>query len=344
MTVKQYRFVLSGVLGLLALMATQGGTAAPIDDLVAAAKKEGSVEFHAPSTVTPAGVQKLAEVYNRKYGLNIVVNYHPTGGMTGDVAKVVGRAAAGVPPEWDSMVLHDGGHATLWLRKLHQPFDYRKLGVDPKVIHFDNGTVSLANQFALPAYNTKMLPAQDVPKSWEDLLDPKWKGGKLGMSTATHHLARLATAWGEKKTTEYVKALARQQPFLGRLGDTYTRLQLGEILIAVTLTDDFIHRAKVKGAPLAFAEVVEPVISPSYNIGVLKGARHPSVGHLFAAFFTTPEAQELWEKYTGMSSAFVPGTPAHRYAQGKKVLFMTQEQAEMVDRLTRDYGKILGFK
>jgi ABC-type Fe3+ transport system substrate-binding protein len=119
---------------------------------------------------------------------------------------------------------------------------------------------------------------------------------------------------------------------------------LGEILVAVTLTDDFIHRAKVTGAPLAFAEVVEPVISPAYNTGVLKGARHPNSAHLFAAFFTTPEAQELWGKYTGMSSAFVPGTPAHRYAQSKKVLYMAQEQAEMVDRLTRDYGNILGFK
>ncbi|MBF8253313.1 MAG: hypothetical protein HW373_8, partial [Deltaproteobacteria bacterium] len=46
----------------------------------------------------------------------------------------------------------------------------------------------------------------------------------------------------------------------------------------------------------------------------------------------------------GMSSAFVPGTPAHSYARGKKVLFMTQEQAEMVDRLTSEYGSILGFK
>jgi hypothetical protein len=104
-------------------------------------------------------VQKLAEVFNRKYGLNITVNYHPTGGMTGDVAKVVGRAAAGVPPEWDSMVLHDGGHATLWLRKLHQPFDYRKLGVDPKLIHYDNGTVSLANQLrCLPITRKSACP------------------------------------------------------------------------------------------------------------------------------------------------------------------------------------------
>lgn len=337
-------FLVSAVMALLALITTRDLTAAPIDDLIANARKEGAIDFNAPSTVSPAGVQKLGEVFNKKYGLNVAVNYHPTSGMTGDVAKLVGRAAAGVPPEWDLMVLHDAGHATLWLRKLHQPFDYRKLGVDPKLIHYDNGTVSIANQFALPAYNTKILPAHEVPRSWEDLLDPKWKGMKLGMSTATHHLARLATAWGEKKTTEYVKALAMQQPSLGRLGDTYTRLQLGEILIAITLTDDFIHRAKVTGAPLAYAESVEPVISPSYNSGVLKGARHPNVAHLFAVFLTTPEAQEIWEKYTGMSSAFVPGTPAYRYAQGKKVLYMTQDQAEMVDRLTREYGNILGFK
>jgi iron(III) transport system substrate-binding protein len=321
----------------------QQGLAAPIDDLVAAARKEGVIEFYAPSTLTPDGAQQLSAAFNQKYNLNIQLNYNPSGSMTRNVGKIVGMAAAGVPPEWDLMVVHDAAHATLWLKKLHKPFDYAKVGVDPQVIGYDHGTVILANQFVLPAYNKKTMPLQDVPKSWEDLLDAKWKGGKLGMSTATHHLARLATAWGEKKTTEYVKALAKQQPALGRLGDTYTRLQLGEIAIAITLTDDFIHRAKVTGAPLAYAEGIEPVISPAYNAGVLKGARHPNVGHLFAVFLTTPEGQEIWEKYTGMSSAFVAGTPANRYAHGKKVLYMTQDQAQLVDRLTREYGKILGF-
>jgi hypothetical protein len=76
---------------------------------------------------------------------------------------------------------------------------------------------------------------------------------------------------------------------------------------------------------------------------VLKGARHPNLGHLIAVFLTTPAAQEIWEKYGGQSSAFVPGTTAYKYAQGKKVLYMTQDQAQMVDRLTAEYGKILGF-
>jgi len=91
------------------------------------------------------------------------------------------------------------------------------------------------------------------------------------------------------------------------------------------------------------AEGIEPVISPAYNAGVLKGAPHPNVAHLFAVFLTAPEAQEIWEKYGGQTSAFVPGTTAYKYAQGKKVLFMTQDQAGMVDRLAREYGKMLGF-
>lgn len=341
---KWLRFARVGVFSLLLLGWVGWGSAAPVDELVAAAKKEGVLDFYAPSSLAPAGAEALGQAFNKKYGLSIKLNYHPSGGMTRDVGKVVGLAAAGQRPEWDVMLVHDAGHSTLWLRKLHEPFDYKKLGVDPQVIHFDNGTVVVANQFALPAYNKKILPARDVPKKWEDLLDAKWKGGKLGMSTATHHLARLATAWGEEKTTQYVKALAAQEPSLGRMAELYTRLQLGEIVIAITFLDEFIHRAEVTGAPIAFAEEVRPVISPAVNAGVLKGARHPKAGHLFVAFLTTLEAQEIWEKYQGQTSAFVPGTRSYNYAQGKKVLFMTQDQAELVDRLTRTYGKILGFR
>ncbi len=342
---KRLKFLVITVITFIAVVASiEHAATAPLDELIAAAKKEGVIEFYAPSTLTPEGAQKLRDAFNKKYGLNITVNYNPSGAMTRDVGKIVGFAAAGKAPEWDLMVIHDAGHATLWLKKLHKPFDYKKLGIDAQSIQYDNGTVIFANQFVLPAYNNKVLPPQDVPKSWDDLLNPKWKGGKLGMGTATHHLARLATLWGEEKTTAYVKGLAKQEPYLGELGTLYSRLQLGEILVAITMTDSFVHRAKLKGAPVVHAEGIEPVISPAYNAGVLKNALHPNAAHLFAAFFTTPEAQEIWETYGGQTSAFVPGTTAYKYAQGKKVIYMNQKQADLVDRLTRDYGKILGFK
>ena len=62
---------------------------APVDDLIAGAKKEGVLELYAPSTLTPAGA------------------------MTRDVGKIVSIAATGQPQEWDVMLIHDGGHATL---------------------------------------------------------------------------------------------------------------------------------------------------------------------------------------------------------------------------------------
>jgi iron(III) transport system substrate-binding protein len=319
-------------------------SAAPLDDLIASAKKEGAIEFYGPSTLTPQGAQALGEAFNKKYGLNIKLHYSPSGNMTKDTAKVISHAAAGVAPEWDILVVTDAHHATLWLRKLHEVFDYRKVGVDPKVIHYDNGAISFANQTALPAYNTKLVSPKDVPKKWEDLLDPKWMGGKLGVIHSTHLWARLAAGpWGEEKAKAFVNKLAAQKPIIGQPGDMYSRLQLGEVLVAAAIQDSQIHRAKLAGAPIAHAEEVQPVISPAYHAGVPKGASHSNVGHLFAVFLTSLEAQEIWEKYGGQTSAFVPGTKTHKYLQGKQVAYMTQDQAQKIDKLGREYGKTLGF-
>jgi iron(III) transport system substrate-binding protein len=330
---------------LLLIAHVPSSLGAPIDDLVAAARKEGVLELLAPSSTGEKGAQALGAAFNKRYGLNIKLNYTPSSNMTGDMAKLVVGAASGATPDWDLMLVTDAHHATVWSRKLHQSFNYAGVGVPPELVQYDNGAVSLANQFVLPAYNKSILAAQDVPKRWEDLLDAKWRGRKLGVSTATHHLSRLAVGpWGESRTTEFVNGIAKQEPLLGTLANLYTRLQVGEILLAVTMTDSFISQAKRDGVPIVFAEGLNPLISPTYNAGVPKGARHPNAGHLFAVFLISLEAQEVWEKYNGQTSALIPGTTAYKYAQGKPLLQMRQDQAETVDKLARQYGKILGFE
>jgi len=332
------------VVSLLFSSEAKLSTAATVKDMVAAANKEGVLEFYAPTQVEEAGARRLNAAFNRKHGLSISITYSPSANMDRDLANVITQFATGGSAEFDVMVFPDTYHTTLWHKKLHAPFDYRQLGIDRKLINYDNGTVSFANQFVLPAYNKKTLAVQDVPKNWSDLLDLKWKSGKLGVTNATPaHLAVLAAAWGEEETTRYVKAVAQQAPAIGRLGDTYSRLLLGELSLAVTMTNSFIFTAERAGAPIVFADI-QPIISPAYHVGVLKGARHPMAAYLFAAFLTTPEAQKIWEEYVGHTSAFVPGTRAYKYVQGKKVLFMNQDQAELVERLTSEYSKILGLK
>src|SRR3972149_8339607 len=105
---------------------------APLDDVGGAAKREGTIEFYGPATLTPKGAQDLAAAFNKKYGRAVTLNYPPSGNRTRDVAGVVTVGATGNRPEWDLMVVTDAHHATLWLRKMHQRFAYRALGVDPK--------------------------------------------------------------------------------------------------------------------------------------------------------------------------------------------------------------------
>jgi iron(III) transport system substrate-binding protein len=317
-------------------------TAATMDELVTAAKKEERLSFYAPSTVTPAGAKELERAFNTRFSTNIEVTYVPSGSMTGDVGRLVSHAATGVPPEWDLMVIIDALHGPLWQRKLHIPYDYGSFGVDARTIHYDSGTVSIANQIVLPAYNPKTLPEKEAPKTWEDLLDPKWKG-KIGVPTASGQIDFLAIAWGEKKLLNFVQALAKQEPIPGKLAELVTRLEIGELLVTSTLTDSFIHRAKRSGSPLAHAQV-QPVVSPAYHAGVLKGARHPNASHLFAIFLTSLEAQKIWEKYGGQSSAFIPGTAMHRYVQGKSVIYLSQKDVGLVNKMVADIGKILGFR
>ena len=310
------------------------------DARVAKAGEERKVVVY--NTTTVPDMQRISEAFRKKYPFLEVESYRSAGERL--IQKIITEVRAGryladayIISGLQMWLLRDAGHVVPYLSPERE-------GV-MKAFKDQAGYWSgVYFNLEVIGYNTNLVSQGELPKKWEDLLDPKWKGGKLGMPTTTHHLSRLAAGpWGEKKTTEFVKALAGQQLILGTLGELYSRLQLGEISVAVTLHDGFVNQAKKKGAPIVFAEGIEPVISPSLQVGLLKGARHPNAGYLFAAFLVTSEAREIWEKYTGQSSAFVSGTSAQKYFQGKKVLYMAQEQAEMVDRLATQYGKILGF-
>jgi ABC-type Fe3+ transport system substrate-binding protein len=328
----------------LTLTCASEGTAAPLDELIAGAKKEGVINVHAPSNIGPQGAQELGAAFNKKYRLNIKLNYFPSSSFTTDTAKVISHSLLGVAPDWDVITLTENNHAELWQKKLHLPFNYKALGVDSRAIQHDGGTIAISHGPVLPAYSKNVLAVRDVPKSWDQLLDPKWRDGKLGVADTTYYFAPFAAGpWGEERTTGFVKKLAEQRPVLGRLNELAVRLQLGEILVAVMLAESTVHNANSKGAPIAFAEQVEPVLVSVTNIGVLKGAAHPNVAHLFTAFMVSLEAQDLWEKYFGGTSALTPGTKTYRFLKGKKVVLQGGQDPDTIQKLSNEYSRILGF-
>jgi ABC-type Fe3+ transport system substrate-binding protein len=149
------------------------------------------------------------------------------------------------------------------------------------------------------AYNTKMVPADQVPKSYDDLLDPRWRGKmawRIGSSSGTPlFITNLRLARGEEQASEYFAKLATQKIINFGSGSARTlvdRVVAGEFPIALNI---FAHHpliSKAKGAPVN-SQLLDPVPTTAATIGVPKGVRHPHAALLLIDFILSKEGQEI---------------------------------------------------
>jgi iron(III) transport system substrate-binding protein len=144
-------------------------------------------------------------------------------------------------------------------------------------------------------YNTKMVSPNDVPRSWEDLLDPRWKG-KIALEINMDVFIYLTTTWGEEKMIAYLKKLREQAPiFTQGVTQTMTLLTAGEFPIAVSMS---LHRTLIlqaQGAPVAFAPI-SPVADEFVAYVTVVDAPHPNSAKLFLRWLMTTEAQSMVDK------------------------------------------------
>jgi ABC-type Fe3+ transport system substrate-binding protein len=149
------------------------------------------------------------------------------------------------------------------------------------------------------AYNTKMLPPDQVPKSYEDLLDPRLKGRmawRIGSSTGTPlFLTNLRLAWGEAKAMAYFDKLKDQKIVNFGAGSARTlvdRVIAGEYAVALNI---FAHHpliSKGKGAPVN-SQLMNPVASTASTMSVVKGLHHPHAAMLLTDYILSPEGQGI---------------------------------------------------
>jgi iron(III) transport system substrate-binding protein len=152
------------------------------------------------------------------------------------------------------------------------------------------------------AYNTNLVPSGTQPKSYEDLLDPKWKGKlswRIASSTGTPlFIMNLRIAWGEDKAMAYFKKLAGQKVVNFGSGSARTlvdRVMAGEYPIALNI---FAHHPLIsaaKGAPVA-SQLMAPVPSTTGTMVVPKGVRHPYGAMLLADYILSKEGQAVMAK------------------------------------------------
>ena len=317
--------------------------------LIAAAKEEGTIDFAGPSALTPKGAQALIAGLNKKYNVNLKLNYVPSTNYPAIAAQVITEIQAGQPPTYDVVYMTEFNLAKLYSRGFLGSFDWTGTfsHIARDSVFFDNQGILTATIFALPAYNTRLVSPQQAPKQWEDLLDPKWKG-KIIVPKYVQVWVSLAQTWGEKRTIDFVARLKTQEPLFALYPEMDTRLASGEYPLAANQLTFRVDVAKQRGMSIEYADQVKPVPVLLDMMGIPKNARHPNAAKLLAAFSLTPEGQEIWFQFSQRSSLFAPGTPAWKFARGKELLFRDMkalvEKPETIEKLESKLAEVLGIR
>jgi len=147
--------------------------------------------------------------------------------------------------------------------------------------------------FFVMGYNTKLVKPEDVPRSYEDLLEPRWSGNFGIEASDIIWFAAVAKAMGEEKGLAYFRKLAAMKPQI-RSGHTLMTelVAAGDIPMALTLYNQAVDKLKERGAPIDW-KPLPPAFGRADGIGVAKQAPHPHAALLFADFVLSPEGQRF---------------------------------------------------
>ena len=146
------------------------------------------------------------------------------------------------------------------------------------------------------AYNTKLVRKEELPKTYADLLDPKWKGKLSVEADDSDWLAETVMKMGEEKGIALFKEIARKNAISVRKGHTLlaNMVASGEVPMALTLYNYKIEQMKNSGAPVDWFALDPTIARPNAN-GVARSAPHPHAALLFQDFELT-EGQHILGK------------------------------------------------
>jgi iron(III) transport system substrate-binding protein len=271
--------------------------------LIEAAKKEGKV-VHYTSVDLPLA-ERVAKAFEAKYP-GIAVRVERTGAER--VFTRIAQERSSNIHACDVVQSSDAAHFVVWKRDgLLAPYVPEEVAKHYPAEHRDPDGLFASYRVYLccMGYNTSLVKAEDAPKSFADILDPKWKGkivkahpGYSGtILTATYQTAR-DVGWG------YFEKLAQQSVLqVQSASDPPKKLALGERALMADGIEYGIFQLKEKGQPV---EAIYPkegtplIVGPN---GIMKTAPNPNAARLFQSFMLSAECQQFNVEYGGLRSA-----------------------------------------
>src|SRR5438552_3556930 len=246
--------------------------------ITTAAKKEGTVTMY--TTFAEKDQPTLIRPFEAKYGVKVVIWRAGTDKV---LQRTITEASA---KKYDVDLIHFGSPEmeALSREKILQAVN------SPVQRDLQPGSVPAHREWAatllsvwVQAYNTQLIKRQDLPRTYKDLLDPKWKG-KLGIEAKNQDwfASVVDVMGGGDKGLQFFRDLVAQNGISLRTGHTLlTNMVIaGEVPLALTLYYYMPEQAKKSGAPIAWF-ALEPAVARSNAIGIARRAPHPNAGLLF---------------------------------------------------------------
>jgi iron(III) transport system substrate-binding protein len=258
------------------------GLAQPVN--VEAAKKEGKVVVY--GSVPPQSMEGLHQAFKKKYGIDVEY-WRGSSTVVSERALTEWRAGR---PGFDvveanrgvQLIMKSDGLFAKYIPPSSEKFPAKFKEKDALITPWRVLPISIL-------YNTEMVKPNDVPKTFEELLQPKWSG-KICMPDPTRHTTTAQFLWNidKKNNWEWVKGLAKQRPVLvDSLAPVTTTIIKGEASVGIT----YIKYVKQYKGPVAYAPMDKYWTDPNYMSVSAKAAR-PNAGKLYIDFATSAEGQK----------------------------------------------------
>ena len=257
--------------------------------LVEGAKKERTLSMYTSAQGNDMGA--LVAAFEKKYGIKVsmfrtssekvlqrAVTEARANRHTVDVLETNG-------PEMESM------HREQVLQKVSSPHHANLIAA---ALRPHGEWVGTRLNVFVQAYNTKLVKKEELPKSWEDLLQPRWKG-RLGIEAEdADWLAGVMEELGEAKGTRLFKEIVAKNGISVRKGHTLlTQLVAsGEVPFALTVYNYKAEQLKQKGAPIGWLAVGTAIARPN-GVGIARRAPNPHAALLFYDFEISEEGQKV---------------------------------------------------
>ena len=255
--------------------------------LLEGAKKEGEMVWYTNSGIENA--TRYIQSFKKKYPF---INAHFWRSKTRQVTqRIVAEANAGkhlvdvIKPSTDLLPI-------LLERNLIGKYDTPLRAIYP--VHAKSPFYTNMNYaFRVFAFNPRKVNAKDAPKSWDDLLQPKWKNEILFDESSLEEVMAMLAVWGKERTVNYLNKLT-QQNLMIRVGrDTTTQMMMaGEGNLAVTTYAYNNEGLRAANAPVDWvAEDLIPALI--YPLTLARNAPHPHAAALFYDYLISEEGQRL---------------------------------------------------